>query len=362
MKTLETLYFPDTAILTERQLPLFLLFEKVNLLAPVEDDFSSSTKKPDTFMDSRFCQVHTPYPLGEDRQRFLYLINDIQNRKDDYAAQLSNITLASMSERKGTGDDAKYQIVSSLLGRDSSGSEDSNDQHRDLLWQARLVLKIGEMLDKEEEEVARSLVNLDESEADLFTRLKGEDDEDDDLVTLYSDIDKIKTKLDRPRTDTIGKRLRAWFRFAGGADLPICPVWSTTRQEVADILFTNHDKKHQHEPEILAALHLPTILDLSEKRVEEALTEFHEAARDLLPPILAQLSETSRTPNSEEVNSWEETLKSWQNFLDTSYPEEQFGRISVSFYRFKEPLAHYSGIDELVEGVVSPHILAVFAK
>jgi len=194
MKTLETFYFPDTAILTERQFPLFLLFGKIHILAPVEDHFPSTTKKLDTFMDSRFCQVHTPHPLGEDRQRFLYLINDIQNRKDDYAAQLSNITLASMSDQKGTGDEAKYQIVSSLLGRHSADKKDRNEQQMDLLWQARLVLKIGEMLDQEEEEVARSLVHLDESEADLFERLKGENAEDDDIAELYSDLDRINVE------------------------------------------------------------------------------------------------------------------------------------------------------------------------
>ncbi|MFN2353747.1 MAG: hypothetical protein ABR512_04380, partial [Desulfopila sp.] len=122
MKTLETLYFPDTAILSPRQEPLFLLFPNINIIQPVDKAPASAARDMDIFMESHFCHdhikfhttFHTPHPLGEDRQRFLYLINDIQNRKDDYAAQLSHITLASMSEEKSKDDETEQQIVSSL--------------------------------------------------------------------------------------------------------------------------------------------------------------------------------------------------------------------------------------------------------
>lgn len=360
MKTLETFYFPDTAILTERQLPLFLLFEKVHILAPVEDHFSSTTKKLDTFMDSRFCQVHTPHPLGEDRQRFLYLINDIQNRKDDYAAQLSNITLASMSDHKSSGDEAKHQIVSSLLGRQSADEKDINEQRIGLLWQARLVLKIGEMLDQEEEEVARSLVHLDESEADLFERLKGENAEDDDIAELYSDLDRIKTKLDKPRTEAVGKRLRAWFRLAEGVDLPVCPVWSTTRQEVADILHTNHEKKHEVEPENIASLELPSMLDLRKVEIQTALTEFHEATQKQLQHIVHMVLST-RSDEAEEI-ILQQNLADWHDQLNTRYPQEQFGRTTVTFYRFENPLTQYSGFTPKVENISASKFLALFSN
>ena len=360
MKTLETFYFPDTAILTERQFPLFLLFGKVHILAPVEDHFPSTTKKLDTFMDSRFCQVHTPHPLGEDRQRFLYLINDIQNRKDDYAAQLSNITLASMSDKKSTGDEAKYQIVSSLLGRHSAEKKDRNEQQKDLLWQARLVLKIGEMLDQEEEEVARSLVHLDENEADLFERLKGENAEDDDIAELYSDLDRIKTKLDKPRTEAVGKRLRAWFRLADGADLPACPVWSTTRQEVFDILATNHEKKHQHEPELISVLQLPTILDLRKLDIHTAIDEFHETTQKQLQHIVHMVLNT--LSDDAEDTLLQQNLADWNAQLDKQYPKEQFGRTTVTFYRFENPLAQYSGITPTVENLSASKFLALFSN
>ncbi len=102
MNSLETLYFPDTAIISTRQAPLALLFSKINLIQPVEDDNPAEENPMDSFMNSPLCRQLPLHPLGEDKERFLFLINDIKNRKDDYAAQLSNVTLASLSEKKSS--------------------------------------------------------------------------------------------------------------------------------------------------------------------------------------------------------------------------------------------------------------------
>ena len=331
------------------------------MLAAVEDQPRPSTKQLDSFMESRFCQVHTPHPLGDDRERFLYLINDLQNRKDDYAAQLSNVTLASMSEKKGAEDDAKYRIVSSLLGRDPAGASIDEERKRDLLWHARLILKIGEILDQEEEELARSLLSLEETETDVFEELKGENDDNAELKTLAADLAKIRIKLDKPRTDAIAKRLLAWFRLTDGAALPSCPIWSTTRQEVVDILSASHEKFHQHEPELLASVQLPLTLEYGETPVSKAIEDFQAASRHLLKPFAEFFDTAAAKPADVDKQILAGALTDWHAFLNDNYPEDHYGRTAVAFYRFKEPLARYSELTELAGELVSPRLLAFVA-
>lgn len=360
MKTLESLYFPDTAILSERQLPVFLLFSRVNIIAPVEHEDTADDRSKDTFMDSRFCQVHTPHPLGEDRKRFLYLIDDIKNRKDDYAAQLSHLTLASMSAKPASNQEAGHQILSSLLGNKQSADDEEKGKETDILWQARLVLKIGEILDREEEEVARSLVLLDKSETDLFDRLKGEDDDEQDVAELSADLSKIRAKLDKPRTEQITKRLRAWFRLTRNAELPECPVWSTTRAEVADILSENHEKAHGRGPKVLGSLALPATLDFEGHDLLTRLEDFHAQTHDTLRAVVEHLIN-----NHEKISAQEEPKEAaanWQKMIDGRYPENIYGRTTVHFYRFHKALANYSGLKHTGSGISeTPTILALFA-
>jgi len=344
MKTLETLYFPDTAIFSTRQEPLFLLFPTVNIIQPVDKGSASASKDVDIFMDSRFChdytKVHTPHPLGEDRQRFLYLINDIQNRKDDYAAQLSNLTLASMSAPVSSGEDSKNQILSSLLDPGQTLQQDMEQSRAETLWHARLVLAIAELLDREEDEVARAMDFLEESETDLFDRLKGEMD-DDEAEQIYNDPDTISARQGQPRPDSIAKRMRAWFRFVDGAPLPHCPIWATSRQEVVDILLENHEKIHGDEPQHMASIPLPGRTAGNQPASSETIAQFHELFQDQLGSLVTMLTGSATTIAQDK--SFLEAVGDYTTALDSRYPKEHHGRTEVHFYRCRGPLSDYSG-------------------
>ena len=171
MNTLDTLYFPGTVLLSGSQYPLFLLFPQVHILQPVEagEHDGATAEQPDIFIKNGFCQAHTPCPLGDSRERFLHLIDDIRDRKDDYAAQLSSLTMAAMSVPRQQGDDTTQGIISSLLGTKAAEDEQAKQETIELaLWQARLVLKIAEILDREEEEIAEQLSLLDDREISPF--------------------------------------------------------------------------------------------------------------------------------------------------------------------------------------------------
>lgn len=352
MNTLETLYFPDTALLSDRQLPLFLLFSKVSIVRLLEKEDTSSARFSDTFMDSKFCQGLTLHPLASDKERFLYLINDIKNRKDDYAAQLSHITLASLSEQKTSQNESSHQIFSSLLGRHDTNSD---SEKRNSLWQARLVLSIAEILDGEEEDVARELTLLEDSEADIFNILKG-GDEDTEIASLKDDLSRITAKLDRPRFESVQKRLRAWFRFVQDAALPPCPVWSTCREEVADVLFENHEKHFGRLPERVVDIPLPARFTAADGDIEKEIESFQHAGRQQLDTFYSAIQSSSALVF--EQQDYLEAAAEWQKLLDAHYPAAQMGRKSASFYRFEKPLPMFSGVKN-ADSTAGPLLLAV---
>lgn len=341
MDTLETLYFPDIVLTTDGQSSLFLLFCPVHVLKPVETDETDPpiTGPTDTFMDAGFCQVHTPAPLGADRGRFLHLVNDIQNRKDDYAAQLSALTIASMSLPRSSGEDARHEIISSLFGGpdEDPSVKKKEEAHQAELWQARLVLAIGEILDREEEEIADAMSILDDSETALFDRLLGKDEEFED-EDLFKDLKQLREKVNLPRPGMIKNRLKAWLSLYRSGNLPGWWLWTTTRQEAADILLEMFEKKTGNAAMPLWQLELPAATGIELQDHMDKIKTFRAEAQALTTDIIERFNDLARQEipaGSEpeavlpEGTAWSEK---WATLLETHFPAELYGRTPLRFH------------------------------
>ncbi len=358
MNALETLFFPDTIISTDQQFPLFLFFSPVHIIEPVEGAESDKEegRPTDTFMDKGFCQVHTPAPLEEDRERFLHLINDIKNRKDDYAAQLSALTVASMSTPGKQSDDTKGAIVSSLLGTSGIQQEDkAQNAALEKLWQARLVLKIAEILDQEEEEIAHALTFLDDTELDLFNRLQGKDG-DFSEDNPYEDLMQLRKRLNKPRRENIKNRFRAWETLQKLLPHPNCRVWTTTREEAADIVLEMYEKKTGEAALPLFRTVLPARSGMNIKESLEKITAFKEEAHELLLEISENLERVflQKTVNGSitflpDEETWEEK---WLTLLEVHYPESSYGRTPLTFHLLvnREPASLFNETDNESNG------------
>ena len=341
MDTLETLYFPDTVIATDGQSPLFLFFDKVHFLRPVETDESGdsadgpATGSPDTFMDGGFCQGHTPVPLGADRDRFLHLVHDIERRKDDYAAQLSALTIASMSAPGKGDEDTGFAIVSSLLGGlDTNEAKETAAQEAEI-WQARLVLTIGEILDREEEEITDALSILDRSKTDLFDRLLGRDEEED---APFTDLAKLKEKIDLPRPGMIKSRLKAWISLYRAGHLSNWWLWTTSRMEAADILLEMYEKKTGRTARSFWQIELPAATGIELQDHMNKITAFKKEAEPLTARITSKFNkmihlDPAVTPEPEAVlpegRAWGEQ---WDSLLERHFPAELYGRTPFCFH------------------------------
>lgn len=319
MNSLEALYFPGTAIYSARQFPVFLLLGTAHLLQPVETADNSA----DIFITSGLCQAYTPCPLGADRDRFLRLIRDIHERKDDYAAQLSALTIASLSAQKASVDDTTRGIVSSLLGGQGVTVQPEKKQD-ELLWQARLVLKIGEILDQEEEEVAVQMALLDDQEVSLYKELQGEMDEEEE--SLLAELRQIEQKLSRPAAATVRNRLNAWSRIYRAASEPERPLWLTHLPEAADIILEKYETAVKLPALKLGELELPANIGWSRNEAVAEILRFREQNATLL----SEMAEAF-TPISQENRAV--LSQRWSQAVAGSFPEEQHGRTTLDIYQ-----------------------------
>jgi len=329
MNLQDTLYFPGTAIASGSQYPLYLLCSTIHLLQPVEPEegADAGAGSADLFINHGFCQVHTPRPLGPDRKRFLRLIDDIRERKDDYAAQLSSLTMAAMTAPRQQDDDSPQAILSSLLGKPDRKPDREKEDPKQDLWQARLVLKIGEILDREEEEIARDLLALDEDEHSLFTRLHGEDlvaaDEDDNPL---ADLIDIKAWVRQPATGTIRNRFRAWEQLFLSGDLPTWRIWATHWPDAADIVLEAHERR-RGKATAAGVLSLPATVGLTLDEAFAAVAAFREEHATLAGELLATLP--APLPAA--------LVERWQAALEQHFPAGQFGRTAVAIHHLPGP-------------------------
>jgi hypothetical protein len=372
MDTLETLYFPDTVIATDGQSPLFLFFNLVHLLQPVETDETDSPAAgpSDTFMDRRFCQVHTPAPLGADRERFLRLVSDIQNRKDDYAAQLSALTVASLSAPKGSNGDSRHEIITSLFAApDSDPAAEEHEAARQAeLWQARLVLAIGEILDREEEAITDALNLLNQSKTKMFDRLLGKDEDFED-EDLFSDLEQLQGNVTVPRPGMIKSRLKAWLSLYRSGTLPDWRLWTTTRPEAADILLEMYEKKTGKVPELFWQLELPVATGAELQEHMEKIETFREEAAPFFSEIalkfnaIIQRQQSGVSATKSYLPDGDIMKNQWTALLDEHFPEELYNRAPFRFYLLQglgfQDLAAHEGARS-PEGGAKHCILAVF--
>ncbi|MDO8947554.1 MAG: hypothetical protein Q7U88_10400 [Desulfocapsaceae bacterium] len=348
MNTLDTLYFPDTVLPLYQQLPLALFFHSVHLLQPVEQEGkeeqdASLIPGSHLFTETGFCQEHTPLGLGVDRDRFLHLLHDIRNRKDNYVEQLNYLSLASLSAPPSRGDNSKLTIISSLL----QGMDKDAEGHDEALWQARLVLKIAEVLDREEEELAQQLAAIDDEEIALFRSLQGEIREsgDEDVVEEdpFIELLELKQKMNQPRPGMIKNRLRAWSRLFLSGPLPdnFC-LWTTRRQEAADILLEKYEQECGQAPILLLQIDLPARISQENAEAVREIEQFRDEMQAHLQELATALGELVKAGNLNvsdpasllpQAETWKEV---WNSKLESSFPASQYGRTPLTLHLLAE--------------------------
>ena len=331
-----SLVFPDTDIFSYHQFPLMLIGCPLYYLQPVERDPDSPQNDHDMFIDHGLCITHIPAPLDTDRERFSRLIRDIKEGKDDYAAQLSALTMAALSEKKEkTSGEERYQIVSTLLGGTTTAPTKENTEQLDL-WQARLVLAIAEILKKEKEELLEELHLLDSQEMEMFRSLQGETEADE--TNPFKELEQIKAGLDDSRPREVKMRFRSWLTLMKNAPLPDVTLWLASSSEAGDELFYLFEKHGDQVPVPILELALPDRIEAGPTHVVSQVSRFHEESSSLRSKIHADLdsliSNASLSSDSADnlLPSGGDYPAQWAELIEEHFPAGSHGKASVLFY------------------------------
>ncbi len=357
MNSYETLLFPDTDIFNEKRYPLLLFFTPLHFLQLVEPEAgtkSAVNHESDLFLQHGLCQAHNPAPLGENRQQFLRLTDDIRKRKEHYVAQLKAMTKDSKTASTDTGTAGQqHGIVSSLL--QEYGITYVNTETNLELWQARLVLAIAEMLDADEdalrEQLAEQLAFYTEEEIAAFRFLQqtqGTKEEDP-----IDNLEKIEARLQEPRLSDAVKRFEAWLRLLKNQDLPPVKVWVASTRDSAEQIFNRYEAISSTSAIPVLKLALPAYIDASPKYVVRRIEEFQQATTAIHQGLVADFERIVRTiPYRRDAHEsllpygtdWAEQ---WEGMLDGYFPAARAGRKAITFYLLPEqPLAQMLSLPE----------------
>ena len=308
--------------------PLVQVFTPIVYLRAVEDDIpdpANLSEPTREMIDQGLVRYDCPAPLADNRDRFLALIDDLQHRRDDYAGQLSNLSLAGLSSRKS---ESKTTIISTLLQQ--TGVDDSADEQlMQVLWQARLVLKLGESFDLEQAELKKNLERISARESGLVEELRQETSQPFSLTTSLSAADARPDGQQR-------LRLKAWSRLFGlGKNRFSAGAFITTRRDSFDLLLEQYEQMHAVLPQPLLRLLLPGLQPGTDAARQRAA--FQEDAAELISSCRKILADPD-TITDQDFSDLDGAESQWARVLEKHYPLEEYPRCTLT-------LCHLPGVD-----------------
>ena len=357
MKSLyPSLVFPDTEIFSFRQYPLLLFGSPAYVLEPVETVSNEEQTERDIFIQSGLCQALNPAPLGDDQERFQRLVEDIRNRKDDYAAQLSALTMAAMSSKDTeSSGEKRYQIISSMLGTPDAPLKNTSRSQLDL-WQARLVLAISEILKKEEEELHQELQLLDAQEMEMFKSLQG--DSGSDESDPFSEVQRITAHLTQARPREMKMRFRSWLKLMQTERLPEISLFLASSIDAGDQLINEYERRHDGTARPILELNLPERIEAGAIHVVSQIQRFHEHSLEVRQKICTDLDAikikdvSSTDADDMLLPTGLDYLSRWNELVEHHFPSSSHGSASLLFYLL--PNAPVSDLLNLQTGSAAP--------
>ncbi len=325
---------PDNGLI----FPLAQFFDQIVLLRPVEDDLPDtdtpfSVETADQQGRSGGVNFSCPAPLAEDRERFLILLQDIRSRPEDYAGHLGNLSagLGNMVRPN----EQEQSIMDTLLRQTGIGAgskdntpEPGKGQEKNassvLLWQARLLLKLGESLDRNQAEIRRDLDRMTRQQEELFRELRKEGKEQEGELPglafpLFDTDNELSLKQQR-------LRLKAWSRlFALSPDQFETTAFISSSPDTVEALLKHYRQGHLGTAKQLLNLPLPAFFDED----DEALL-----CRDRFQEEASELIATIRGGSTASAGAMfpEESMEAWGDMLERHYPAAKHRRYTLTLY------------------------------
>jgi len=320
MNTTLACVFPETLPDAGLLFPLVQVFGQVVHMQAVENE---PLETEATFVhrcrEKGRLRTFTPAPLGEQRQRFMALVTDMQRHGADYTSQLSMLTLAGL-HRGGEQRESTHALISDLLQR-TDIREKQEEQLQ--LWQSRLMLKLGEWFDLQQTEIDTTLSHIASRQNALLQELR---EEDENPFSFTAGLGESTHGSE----DMLRHRLKAWTKLCmHDQDQPQGIL--VTRHDLAmELLQEVYEKLSGQTASALLDLELPLAGD-DDTPTNAPLISGLPALQELLLKMMEPLAAEQATAIAAQ---WANDQDKWQRLLDQHFPPEQAGRCRLELYYF----------------------------
>ena len=349
---------------------LLIFFDALSYYLPTEPD---NTNHGDKGLFANLCTGYAPAPLGKELSRFNRLLRDMETSRPEEFSRLFAANRVPVAAGKARDhDETSAGSVYSALQKDT-GIQIAM-QHKERLWQARLILKLAEFLDRREAEVRQGLTQVSSLEQKLFASLEGDGEaETADLKELngpekiYPQSADILQDKSLPGTSAqlIPLRLKAWAELFLADATTLHPLILTTATNASGaILLDGYENSWRRDPQKLFSLSIP---DFSQAGVAgtwehflEARDAFRAAAQENMAHFAGLLQERADSVGTEPDNPQEIPLlaanvSAWDEKIRLHFPGPEADLKKLEFYSF--PGASFAGIFQRLfhlEGKLAP--------
>lgn len=353
--------------------PLTQLFKQVAFLRPVEDDPPEANSPllreiSEQQEESRAFISTCPVPLAGDRDRFLGLLRDIHLHPEDYAGHLGHLAACLGSAgRLVSSEENEQSIMEALLRQTGLQAERKDNAHESthesgkgqaentafvVLWQARLLLKLGETVDRNQADIRRVLDKMTLQEMELFKELRKEGKEEKDEKLLMPDLPIISPEKSIS-SEQQGLRLKAWARlFAFSKESFVNTAFISLSSDAVEALLEQYRKKYSRTEKQTVRLLLP-LYCAGKENILLRRNRFQEEADALLNAIRVYLMKPGDSVFSKENEAV------WNDLLEQHYPATEYGRCILTLYFLPDVnpkalfLDTFAAQDELPEDVTA---------
>ena len=348
--TPSALIFPETEPSVPAAAKLLLFFAALSYYLPTEAD-GPKDRNSGFFTD--LCTGYAPAPLGHDLSRFNRLLREMEtSRPDEFSRLFSAARTPGGSGLARDRDETSAGSVYSALHMDVGAKAAILNKER--LWQARLILKLAELLNRREAEVRQGLAQISSVEQKLFAALGGLGEAETDDPAELSGPDKllhpkaaeILAPESWPATSglLIPLRLKAWAElYLADPSDPHPLILVTANPESGSSLLDGYENTWRRDPQKLFSLAIPAFhLTAAAESAEQYLASrntFRRAARDTLEYFAGLLRETAAstrpaTDNQEEAAILAENISAWEEKANIHFPGPGKESRKLDFYCF----------------------------
>lgn len=327
-KKISACIFPETVPGDDILFPLVQIFAPlVYCRAVEEDEIHEELQSPfrKQLEDAGLARTYVPSPLdNKQRERFLALMKDLRTRGDDYAAQLKNLSISGIGGR-GARPESKSSIIENLLKMQAVINKKQEERDM-LLWQARLLLKLGEIFDGDQVALRRELKQIHRKEQGVFSELRKGQEKPFALPAGAGSTDSRPDGLPR-------LRLKAWTRLVclNAKLLKDFKCLVTTNQDAVDLLVEEYERLAQNNIQPFVHVLLPAHFE--GEFLPDKLQDMQEQGKDFFSGLQGIMNDPLES-SKEQTADFADDNGEWAQFLETIYPVTGYGRCRLHLYFF----------------------------